>query len=53
MEMVVEAGAKRISLGGSLTWAAVDTMASVARAIIGAGDFSGLRRSPPLAEWFS
>jgi hypothetical protein len=42
-----------VSLGGSLTWAAVDAMVSVATAIRDHGDFSGLRSSPPLRDWFA
>jgi 2-methylisocitrate lyase-like PEP mutase family enzyme len=50
---ITGAGAQRVSLGGSLTWVAVDAVASVARAIRDHGDLSGLRPSPPLREWFA
>jgi len=50
---IAEAGAQRVSVGGALTWVAVDAMAAVATSIRERGDFSGLRRSPPLGEWFS
>ena len=53
MAEVVEAGARRISVGGALTWAAVDALAAAATRIRDHGDFSGLRPSPPLAEWFA
>ncbi len=53
MAMIEEAGARRISLGGSLNWAAVEAMVSVATAIRDGGDFSGLRPSPPLGDWFT
>jgi 2-methylisocitrate lyase-like PEP mutase family enzyme len=49
---IVEAGAQRISVGGALAWAAVAAAADAARAIADDGDFSGLRPSPPLDEWF-
>jgi 2-methylisocitrate lyase-like PEP mutase family enzyme len=46
------AGAQRISVGGSLTWTAVDALVSAAEAIRDRGDFSVLRPGPP-SEWFS
>jgi 2-methylisocitrate lyase-like PEP mutase family enzyme len=48
---VVEAGAKRISVGGGLTWIAVSAMASAAVEIRDAGDFSALAARLPLDEW--
>ncbi len=47
------AGAQRVSVGGSLTWAAVHALAEAATAIRDRGDFSLLRPSPPLGEWFT
>jgi len=44
---MVDAGAHRISVGGSLTWTAVNAMAAAAEAIRDRGDFSGLGPSPP------
>jgi 2-methylisocitrate lyase-like PEP mutase family enzyme len=49
---LADAGAQRVSVGGALTWAAVDGFVSAARAIGERGDFSGLRGSPPLDDWF-
>ena len=49
---IAGAGARRISVGGALAWAAVDAFAAAARAIREGGDFSGLRGSPPLRDWF-
>lgn len=49
---ITGAGAQRISVGARLTWVAVDAAATAARQLL-AGDFSGLRSSPPLHEWFS
>ncbi len=50
---IVAAGAKRVSVGGGLTWVAVKAMADAATAIGDAGDFSALAASLPLAEWFA
>jgi 2-methylisocitrate lyase-like PEP mutase family enzyme len=49
---IAEAGARRISLGGSLAWAAVDAFVAAARDIHDRGDLSKLATSPPLQEWF-
>ena len=53
MREIVEAGAKRISVGGSFTWAAVGAMVAAAVEIRDRGDFSLLAGSPPLHEWFA
>jgi 2-methylisocitrate lyase-like PEP mutase family enzyme len=50
---IVEAGAQRVSVGGSLTWTAVNAFAAAAIEIREHGDFSSLGASPPLADWFS
>jgi 2-methylisocitrate lyase-like PEP mutase family enzyme len=50
---IVEAGAQRISVGGALTWVAVDALAAAATEIHDRGDFSSLRGSPPLRDWFA
>jgi 2-methylisocitrate lyase-like PEP mutase family enzyme len=52
MTQLVEAGAQRISVGGALTWTAVQAFVSAAEAIRDRGDFSSLGSSPPLHEWF-
>lgn len=44
---IFHAGAKRISVGGALTWVAIDAFAQAARAIRYDGDFSALDRSSP------
>jgi 2-methylisocitrate lyase-like PEP mutase family enzyme len=49
---IAEAGAQRVSVGGSLTWVAVKAMADGATAIRDHGDFSALAARVPLAEWF-
>jgi 2-methylisocitrate lyase-like PEP mutase family enzyme len=53
MAEVLEAGARRVSVGGALTWTAVHALVEAATRIRDDGDFSGIRRSPPLAEWFA
>jgi 2-methylisocitrate lyase-like PEP mutase family enzyme len=53
MNEIVDAGAQRVSVGGSLTWAAVNAMAAAAVDIRDRGDFSQLGTSPPLADWFA
>ena len=50
---IVEAGARRVSVGGSLTWVAVNALAAAAREIRDRGDFSSLAPSPPLPDWFA
>ncbi len=50
---IVDAGAQRVSVGGSLTWVAVSAMADAARAISDDGDLSSLAATPPLGEWLS
>jgi 2-methylisocitrate lyase-like PEP mutase family enzyme len=52
LAQIADAGAQRVSVGGSLAWAAVDAAAGAAEAIRDRGDFSGLRPGPPLADWF-
>jgi len=51
MAQIVEAGARRVSVGGGLTWAAVDAMVAAAKEIRDRGAFSGLRTPPP-GDWF-
>jgi 2-methylisocitrate lyase-like PEP mutase family enzyme len=50
---IVAAGARRVSVGGALTWVAVKAMAEAAEAIRDAGDFSALSARLPLGEWFA
>ena len=47
------AGARRVSVGGALTWVAVDALADAAEAIRESGDFSSLATSLPLNEWLA
>jgi 2-methylisocitrate lyase-like PEP mutase family enzyme len=53
MAELAEAGAQRVSVGGALTWTAVQAFASAAETIRDRGDFSGLGSAPPLDEWFA
>jgi 2-methylisocitrate lyase-like PEP mutase family enzyme len=48
-----EAGAQRVSVGGSLTWTAVNALAAAATEIRDGGDFSSLGDSSRLAEWLA
>ena len=53
MQEIVEAGAQRVSVGGSMTWAAVNAMVAAASEIRERGNFALLGTSPPLREWFA
>jgi 2-methylisocitrate lyase-like PEP mutase family enzyme len=53
MRELAEAGATRVSVGGSLTWTAVNALAAAATRIRDEGDFSGLGARPPLPDWFA
>ena len=48
---IAEAGARRISVGGSLTWAATEALGDVARRMLDDGDLSGLRGGRQVYEW--
>jgi 2-methylisocitrate lyase-like PEP mutase family enzyme len=48
---IVEAGARRISVGGALTWVAVKAMADAAVALRDTGDTSALAARVPLDDW--
>jgi 2-methylisocitrate lyase-like PEP mutase family enzyme len=50
---IVQAGARRVSVGGSLTWVAVEAFADAATAIHDRGDLSELGARLPLADWFT
>jgi 2-methylisocitrate lyase-like PEP mutase family enzyme len=50
---IVAAGAKRVSVGGALTWVALSAMTEAAEAIRDAGDFSPLTARLPLDEWLA
>jgi len=47
------AGARRVSVGGGLTWTAIRAFADAAVRIRDEGDFSGLGTTPPLGDWLA
>jgi 2-methylisocitrate lyase-like PEP mutase family enzyme len=51
MTEIVQAGARRISVGGALAWVAVGAMAAAAETIRDEGDLSALRVRVKLDEW--
>jgi 2-methylisocitrate lyase-like PEP mutase family enzyme len=52
MSDLVEAGARRVSVGGGLTWTAVEATIAAAVRFRVHGDFSGLRSEPePVDDW--
>ena len=53
MDAVVDAGARRVSVGGLLTWVAVEAMADAAAQLRDAGDFSVLRGPQRVRVWLS
>jgi 2-methylisocitrate lyase-like PEP mutase family enzyme len=53
MEEIVYAGGRRVSVGGSLAWVAVEAMAAVAERIRDEGDFSGLGSPARIREWLA
>ena len=48
---IAEAGARRVSVGGALTWVAVGAFARAAQRVRDHGDFSALDESLPLRDW--
>jgi len=50
---IVGAGAQRISVGGSLTWTAVEALAAAATEIRDRGDFSSLGDGARVRDWLS
>ena len=50
---IVDAGARRISVGGGLTWIAIDAMAAAASAILDSGDLSVLATTSPFDRWLA
>jgi 2-methylisocitrate lyase-like PEP mutase family enzyme len=53
MSEIVAAGGQRISVGGALTWVAVEAFAAAAEKLRDAGDFSVLAAHIPLKQWLS
>lgn len=50
---IVDAGAKRISIGGGLAWVAIEAMAAAATTIRDAGDLSSLAADDPFDRWLA
>jgi 2-methylisocitrate lyase-like PEP mutase family enzyme len=50
---IAEAGARRVSVGGALTWVAAGAMAAAAERIRDDGDFSAFAPRPPIDEWLT
>jgi 2-methylisocitrate lyase-like PEP mutase family enzyme len=53
LAQIADAGARRISVGGALAWAAVEAMAAAAVRIRDDGDFTGLGAAAPVRRWLS
>jgi 2-methylisocitrate lyase-like PEP mutase family enzyme len=53
VKQIAEAGAQRISVGGSLAWVAARAFVESATQILSRGDFSTLDAKPPLAQWLT
>ena len=51
MSEIADAGARRVSVGGSLAWVAAGAMAAAAEQMRDSGDFSALRVRVPVDEW--
>jgi 2-methylisocitrate lyase-like PEP mutase family enzyme len=51
MDEIAGAGARRVSVGGALTWVAVNAMAAAAGKMLHDGDFSSLERPTQIKEW--
>ncbi len=48
---IAEAGGQRISVGGSLTWVAVNALAAAAKEIRDSGDFASLKVPVQVRDW--
>lgn len=48
---IADAGGRRVSLGGALTWVAVGAMATAATKMMSEGDFSSLDAPVQIKEW--
>jgi 2-methylisocitrate lyase-like PEP mutase family enzyme len=53
IEEIVDAGGRRISVGGSLAWVALQAAVAAAEQIRDDGDFSSLRARGPRKEWLA
>jgi 2-methylisocitrate lyase-like PEP mutase family enzyme len=53
VDEVVGAGARRVSVGGGLTWVAIRAMVDAAETLRDTGDFSPLGARLPLDDWLA
>ena len=53
MSEIVDAGGRRVSVGGALTWVAVRAMAEAAEHMRDTGDFSVLEGAGPIGDWLT
>jgi 2-methylisocitrate lyase-like PEP mutase family enzyme len=53
LDEITAAGARRVSVGGGLTWVALKAMVDAAEAIRDNGDFSVLATRLPLGDWLA
>jgi 2-methylisocitrate lyase-like PEP mutase family enzyme len=53
MKEMTDAGAQRISVGGNITWIAVEAMARSVQKMRDEGDFSDIQGGAQVAEWLS
>ena len=53
MSEIVEAGARRVSVGGGLAFVAIAAMAAAAEEIRDRGEFSSLAVRVPVKEWLA
>jgi 2-methylisocitrate lyase-like PEP mutase family enzyme len=53
MAAIAGAGAKRVSVGGALTWVAVNAMVDAAQRMRDDGDFSALTGPGQIREWLA
>jgi 2-methylisocitrate lyase-like PEP mutase family enzyme len=53
VQEIAGAGAQRISVGGALTWAAVEAVAQAAEQIQSSGDFSSLGSASRISGWLA
>jgi 2-methylisocitrate lyase-like PEP mutase family enzyme len=53
LQQIAEAGGTRVSVGGALTWVAVNAMADAAKRIRDDGDFSALTGPGEIRDWLS
>jgi 2-methylisocitrate lyase-like PEP mutase family enzyme len=51
MNEIVAAGGQRVSVGGALTWVAVEAFAAAAEKMRDTGDFSVLKARVPIKQW--